>query len=497
VSNCAPMWSRPSRRRAAPGLLLVLTLAACGGDPAAPELPGVVEGEPWFWREVLAAPLPGEAAPRLDLLRPTPIDPTVPGAASQSDPAGDAPTPKARVDALVAHVDAAGPDALTTLMAALRDERDALAMVAAHELGRLDLTAAIPRLLKGIGPYPVDHDPPIAVRLAQASALARLGNPAGIPLILTALQERTDLEVPEGELPWTRTTRVVFLQEIALEGLRAMAGTDFGYHPSASVPEREAAAAAARAWWDERALALWAHAPLDDEALVARVRMLVAHLDAYQLRQIDGARFVLARLGPRVIPHLADGLEREDPYVRLHVLEVLEAMAPRVDEKTRGRIASLASTPLLEDADVVIAAQAARVCGTMRVVDPLVVALGTRDEPGVRVAVVDALRAADRPAAARAVRALPEPPTGSPDLRAAVAAARFAYAPPPRDDERERLLSLLGSDAPEVAFAAHQRVGELLGEDPGYDPLAPDPLRREGLRRAARALQDWSSSSSR
>lgn len=491
MSNCAAVTPSLTRRRPLLPLSLALLLAACGRDPTVPDLPGVVAGEPWFWREVLAAPLPGEAPPRLELLRLPPIDPTVPAVATGAASAPDA-APVERLDALVALVDELGADALTTLMAALRDERPAIAMAAAHELGRLGLTAAIPRLLKGIGPYPVDHDPAIEVRLAQASALARLGNPAGVPLILAALAEKTDLELPDAELPWTRSTRAAFLQEIALEGLVALAGEDFGYHPSASVPERTRAAAAARAWWDARRIALWAAAPIEGEGCVARVRLLVAHLDAYQLRQIDGARFALAHLGPAVIPFLEEGLRRDDAYVRLHVLEVLERLADVVDEKTRGRLAILASGPLLEDPDVGIAAQAARVCGTMRVADPLVVALGARAEGPVRVAIVDALRIAQRPAAAAAVAALADPPAGQPDLQAALAAARFAYAPLPRQDERARLLALLASPDTDVAFAALQRVGELLGGDAAYDPLDAEAARTPALEQVARRLQAWS-----
>ena len=48
----------------------------------------------------------------------------------------------------------------------------------------------------------------------------------------------------------------------------------------------------------------------------------------FQLRGVDDARFILSRLGPWSAAEFAAALEDDDPYVRLHVAQVLERMGP-------------------------------------------------------------------------------------------------------------------------------------------------------------------------
>ena len=387
-----------------------------------------------------------------------------------------------------------------TLMAALRDERPGIAAAAADDLATLGDTAAIPRLIKGLGPYPVDYDVPIEVRAAEASALARLGNPSGIPLILDLLAEGTSLQVDEGALQWSRSTRNAFTQELALPGLVALAGQDFGFHPMQSVPAREAAVTAARAWWRQQRLTLWARAPVSGDGLATRARLLVAHLGAFQLRQIDGARYALTQLGPGVLPFLEEGLARDDDYQRLHGLEVMERLCALSHDKHRGRLAIVASAPLLEEAHTGIAAQAARVCGAARVPDPLVVALQRRAESEVLVSVLDALGRTGRRAAAgvllpvadHALSGGPRPDSLHPDAdvtrpgaRAALAAAAFRLDP---SRGPETLLAQLGSTDVDLAFAAVERLVELTGDDADLDPLAPAAERPAALDRARDAL---------
>jgi HEAT repeat protein len=458
-------------------LLAALTCApACGpaatGPPVTgpPPLPGVAAGErEWFWRDVLAAPLPGEPAP---------------DAAARA-----APTAVARVDALDALLLVRAPSAVGTAMAALRDPEEGVAVVAAHALGELGDRRAIPRLLAGIGPYPVDYDVPLSVRVAEASALARLGNPAGVPLLLDVLAEHTALERPEHELQWTRTERMAFAQELALPGLLALAGTDFGFHPMAPVPAREAAVAAARTWWEERRLSLWAAAPLEAPGLVERARLIIAHLGAYQLRQIDNARFVLTGLGPGVVPHLREALDSPDDYVRVHALEVIERLAAVSDGKGRARLASIAGRPLLEDEVGAVAAQAARASGAVGSSDALVVALDRRTEPELRVAIVDALGRTGLPAARERLLAFegaaaaPLPPDLDVALQAALLALDCARDP-------QAFLDRLGSPDVELAFAALERLIVLTGSDCGVEPTRPPAERAAALAAARAALEE-------
>ena len=173
MSNCRAMIAMPLFRFTRPGFLAALLLtapAACGpSTPAeAPdELPGVPPGEAeWFWRNVLASPFPGELGPDDAALRGTEIE---------------------VVDALVDLVNERAQTALPTLLKALNDPREGVSLVAAEQLGRLGDRRAIPRLIKGLGPYPVDYDPSLHRRAAQAAALAALEHPAGVNFLLSAL----------------------------------------------------------------------------------------------------------------------------------------------------------------------------------------------------------------------------------------------------------------------------------------------------------------------
>lgn len=460
--------ARTALRRAAELLLLaaVCLPSACGGRPELPPLPGVPSGQDdWFWRDVLSAPLPDEVPPRGDLLA--------------------LPSPAEREAALAELAARHDPAALTTFLAALRDENEAVAAVAAYELGRLGDPAAVPRLIKGLGPYPVDYDAPIAVRVAQASALAALGHPAGLDLILAVLAEDTDLEWPREQIEWVETERLVFLRELALPGLVSLAGDDFGYVPNGSVPARQAAVSRALAFRDQRAAALWNDAPgFDHAGLTTRARLMVAHLDAYQLRQIDGARFTLTFLGPAVLPLLREGLASGNEYTRVHVLEVMERLATRHDGKTRDRLAVVAADPLLSDPDPLVAAQAARVCGAARVADPLVAALGRRLEAEVELAILDSLGRTGQPVARDALARYAPPGNAGPDQQAALEAARFALEPERTPD---RLMSLLGAD-PDTAYPAIERLVSLTGSDQGLVPGQPGPAREAALSRARAAL---------
>lgn len=471
--------TRPRRttRWSAIGLLVLLVTAVvgCGHDeprpwPKMPETP--LENGEWFWRNVLAAPMEGEPAPRRDVLEASP--------------------PAAVVDGLAALFEQSDPAALNTAMAALRHKDDGVAIAAAELIGRSGQLAAIPRLVKGFGPYPVDYDVPIAVRVAQASALARLGNPSGMPLLLAILAEDTPAQLPRAKLEWDETQQLVFLRELALPGVVALTGSDFDYEPNGSVPAREESARRAQAFWDEHAVDLWrtAPAPSSDPGFETRARLLVANLRAFQLRNIDGARYALSHFGPGVMPQLEEGLASSDDYSRAHTLEILAMMCDKVDAKTRGRIAVTAARPLLDDPSPSVAAEAARTCGAARVADPLVEALGKRTEGEVRLAIVDALGATRLPTAALVLRdwSAQNPSEGlPPDLRVALCSALFLCDPaePPTC-----LLDDLASPDPDVAYPAVERLIALTGGDQGIDAAVPPEQRAEGLKRAAEILAD-------
>ena len=476
---------------------LLLALAACGREPASsgaaakpssaapapavsaqaaearnlPALPGVAAGQrDWAWRDVVANPLPDEAPAASELLALQPA--------------------AARMDALADLAAAKDPRALATLMAALRDPQEAVAIQAAGLLAETHLLAALPRLVLGIGPYPIDYDISPAVRAADASALARLGSPAGIPFILIVLAEGTPLQWADNLLPWTRSPRVAFLQEQALPGLVTLAGTDFGFVIGGPVPAREAAVKAATAWWQQHRAELWEHAPVDDAGLKTRVQLVMDHLDAYQLREIDAARFLLSNLGPGGLPLIEPGLAHPDKLPRFHVLEIFERMADDSTPKTRVRLASLAARPLLSDPAPEVAVQAARVCGAMKVADQLVVALQQRREPDVLDAVLDALGKTGLPAARQALdlfAASSRAAELSADGKVALQAALLAVDP---TRDAGAFVALLASPDNDLAFAALQRLITLTGSSCGVDPLKPPAEREPALAAARRALAE-------
>ena len=468
---------RVRARAAAVALALLAALGGCGHDatPVATTetLPGIAPGQrDWSWRDVLAASLPGESAAAAEALA--------------------LPQARDRLDAIDALASAKDPRTVATCMAALRDGTIGVAAAAADTLGRLGAQSAIPRLLNGIGPYPVDYDVPPAVRAAEATALAQLHNPAGVPLLLAMLAEGTSLQLDNTALPWVRTEQNAFMQELAVPGLRALAGTDFGFQPMASVPQREEAVRQATAWWNAKKLELWAAAPVDDPALAARARMLVAHLGAYQLRQIDAARFVLANLGPGAIVFLQEGLASPDDYLRVHSLEVLERIVDTCDSKQRARIAKLATTPLLDDPVAAVAAQAARTIGATGTAESLVVGIAKRTEPEVVVAILDAMGRSKRPECVAAINdfatalAAQPPQGGVPgDVTVAIESALLAL-----DCQRppDTFLTYLSSDDHELSFAALERLIALAGSNCGFDPAAPAEQRATALAAARDAL---------
>ncbi|GJM20840.1 MAG: hypothetical protein DHS20C15_07550 [Planctomycetota bacterium] len=447
---------------------LSLLLAGCGPAPADPEgLPGVPPGEAeWFWRDVLSSPFPGEEAPLTEIFE---------GSALEV------------VDALVDLGNERHPAALSTLMAALADEREGVALVAAEQLGRLGDRRAIPRLIKGLGPYPVDYDPSLHKRAAQGTALARLGHPAGVPFLLDVLAEGTDLELARNTLPWGATTRMVFAQELALPGIQALAGRDFDFEPNASVPDRTSAVAAMQAWWQAERARLWQKLRrFDEPGLAARIRLLVKHLNAYQLRQIDGARHTLSQLGPPVLPFLETALAEGDAYQRLHTLQVMTRLAGRSDVKLDKRLAVLAGKVLLDSPDAGEAAMAAAVCGAAGVADPLLVAARRRDDPELRVAIVDALGVSRHPEALAALASDRWPDAG-PDLQVALSLARLRLDPSAPADA---FLDMLTDAGPEFAYPAMQRLSTWSPADPTIDPLAPASERRAERERLAQLIAE-------
>lgn len=79
----------------------------------------------------------------------------------------------------------------------------------------------------------------------------------------------------------------------------------------------------------------------------------------FQLRGVDDARYALSRLPAHAVPELALALEDDDPFVRLHVAQVLERMGPRARAALRALVARL------DDPHTGVAAAAAEAIGAV------------------------------------------------------------------------------------------------------------------------------------
>ncbi|MEO0661650.1 MAG: HEAT repeat domain-containing protein, partial [Planctomycetota bacterium] len=108
----------------------------------------------------------------------------------------------------------------------------------------------------------------------------------------------------------------------------------------------------------------------------------------FQLRGVDDARFVLARLGPWAAAELALALEDDDVYVRLHSAQVLQRMAERAEPAVASLIAALYDR---NDGVAGTAAEALSVVAPERAQGELLARLDDAPPYEVRVALVRAL----------------------------------------------------------------------------------------------------------
>lgn len=133
--------------------------------------------------------------------------------------------------------------------------------------------------------------------------------------------------------------------------------------------EAPASPAALAAAWAEGATP---PGPAPSAELTSALWRAVAELsgERFQLRGVDDARYALARLPASAAPLLGSALEDADPFVRLHVLQVLERMGGRalaadLAQSAAGAVGPVAAALLarLDDAHIGVAAAAAEALG--------------------------------------------------------------------------------------------------------------------------------------
>ncbi len=81
-------------------------------------------------------------------------------------------------------------------------------------------------------------------------------------------------------------------------------------------------------WLRERRLSPEGPEPVLDRDTQAEVWRFLAHFDSQPLRPVDDARYVLSRMGGRVVPELIAALADKSAYVREHALQTLTWMGP-------------------------------------------------------------------------------------------------------------------------------------------------------------------------
>lgn len=345
------MTHRPRRRL---GLVLLAGLAACGRSREAPSLP------------------------------PLRLEPVVPKleeiARLEPDPPGDERRRVLADEARAAFAPNADPDlarrarrrllrepgARAVLEELLVGEPREVRMGAAALLGDLGDPLAAPPILWRLR---WETDP--AVRLAMADALVRLGTDWPLSVFVEAIrggalaQEAYEAALPVFEragvrLPSSPTWRDV--EEALLRVRRAFLrqGRPLGGDPI----------------------------PLTDP-LRGRLARLLLGLTEFQLRPVDEARWVLARMGVTPLPLLRLALHAEETYLRTHTLEIVRDLGPPAAALVEDVIALLS-----DPASRLYAIEALGAMEAFEAAGHLARLLDDRDED-VRAAAAEALGPAD------------------------------------------------------------------------------------------------------
>ena len=331
------------------------------------------------------------------------------------------------------HIAASAP----ALHPLLRDADPDVVAAAAGSLAALGDSSAVPAIAQALrdAVYP-------ETRISLAVSLARLGSPAGIPVLLEGLDLADDL-----------------VREDAFESLFDVTGVHLGYDPFAPRPERLAAMARLQAWWardgDPEALR---PLPGPDAKTRETAWRHVTKLGGGE----DGEAFdALLMLGEDAVPSLVTGLKYPPGFAerRARVCELL------------GRVGSTDAAPALAQAlrDPVVAV-AAWACWAL-------------DRAGDEASLGALRRYQDRILSLAAADRIP-PGAGSVEvLLAQVARTRMLLGD---EDGRADLVRLLLSDDAGARSSAIATLAEVYGERRGYDPEADLEQRREA---AARWIQ--------
>ena len=338
-----------------------------------------------------------------------------------------------------------GESAARALLAlATKSESEVLRRNALFQLGSAEKDWVIPHLLMR---FKYETDPESFLWLSWA--LARLQNGSG----LTAWFDLTRSDDPT-------------LASLAQDNL--------------AVLEQEKGLTATELFraWQENTGATWLR-PDPSSALGHSLWHAVGELsgDHFQLRGVDDARYFLSRLGPWAAEPLAEALGDSDPYVRLHVAQVLERMGPRARAATHALIANLTDKRAGP-----AAAHALGAIGSQEAGPALAQAAGADSPIELRIAAAGALGQlglAEFAAPLRQSFTNPDPALGS-ELPSAQAAALLLLDPDALVLDH-LLKDLPKPDGGQAEAALGQWLRQLFAESP-EDPLWKEWLALESSR---------------
>lgn len=312
------------------GLGLVL-LAACGGEsPVAPPPPPDLRDVESELREIVAQAPPPPTDERMIELRGLLEAAFVPGAADARLAA------RAKTNLLEQD------DAAWILEEGLQHELVAVRSNAAFQLGQLGAGKASASVVPLAKRLKYEREPECLMWIA--GALASLHNHAGLDALASVLADG-----PRAPPAATRQQA----GEIAISILQ-VSGPAVADRPSYAELQRELDRLA-RAW--RRTGTTPGDTQVPDALTRGRIAELVVILRDFQLRPVDDARFVLARLGSLGLPALRLTTRARNNYLRNHGLEVLRDLGASA--------AGLADDVLPLLGDEISAPYAAQALGTL------------------------------------------------------------------------------------------------------------------------------------
>lgn len=419
--------------------------------------------------------------PEVDPLTQSLVDPTVPSAT--------------RIDRILALAGDRSPKAVHALLRAMRDRSQAAFLLAPdseHPLGYravefkktgadaypMERVAAIAALEK-TGSYVALPDLLLAlddrnevVQNHAARALVRLGNKAGIPVVLGNLEKR------------------IFQNETANRILEDISGEDMGFNPDAGWAKKNEAIQKWKAWW-EGVRTAGTRLPIEgrpyqqgtDAVADRRIGFVVDMLGQLQFLYHEQARTTMQRMGPPGLPFLRAAVESArkagNATTRAGIAQVLAF----IDHANARELL----TDLLKDDYPTTRSRAAESFGQLGgtgAVQALTRALTDLD-PTVKLAAVASLGRIGGADATSAIRAF----DGSEDSLLTTIRTLALFEATRGAEGRDAVLAmLLAVDIP-TRNAAHIVLVRLTGEDAGYDAMAAEKDRERAAQRYRALLQ--------